>query len=136
MMKIRGYHYSNELLKVGDVIKSDQDLYTTYELVHSVYKEVNKNLPDRFGYAYPKPKTHSAGRYCYVVEADVDKVISGNLHHSVFVSMAYNCKTDSSLPLKERLQLRRDNLKKIAEDYFKAEGDDIELISDSWTIIK
>ena len=99
-----------------------------------------KRLMDLFdkewGYAYPQRKDNELShKHCYMVKADSSKVIKGNFNYSVYYSMGC-CEVDKSLPLKERLQKRDDHLRDRAKLYFESQGDDIELISDSFIIVE
>lgn len=145
-MEIIGYHYSSEELNIGDTIISEQHLGRMFPLVHGIFKEVNPNLFDQWGYAYPERK-HEEGekkwRHCYLVKAPSDKVIRGDLNNSVYAWMT-GCQTDRSLPLKERLEKRDTILKNAAQLYFNPLDESlvrkyptiIELISDSFVIVE
>ena len=136
-MEIIGYHYSSKELNVGDIITSEQHYGRMFPLVHGIFKEVNPNLFDKeWGYAYPERKDNELShKHCYMVKADSSKVIKGNFNYSVYYSMGC-CEVDKSLPLKERLQKRDDHLRDRAKLYFESQGDDIELISDSFIIVE
>jgi hypothetical protein len=134
-MEIIGYHYSSEELNIGDIIKSSQHRERMFPLVHGIFKQVNPDLFDtEWGYAYPERKDErmTSIKHCYLVKADSSRVIKGNFDYSVYYSMGC-CQTDNSLPLKERLLKREENLRERARLYFAAQ-DNIELISDSFII--
>ena len=135
-----GYHYSNEVISIDNIITSNQHKARTFDLVYKVYNQINP-IPNQFGYAYPTLIKNLQFKYIYEVETD--HFIKGNLNHSVFFvmdslsSQSFNKKT---LPLKDRLKMREEFLYQQAEKYFSnitpEFEKDIELISDSWVIKK
>jgi hypothetical protein len=135
-MKIRAYHYTSKELEIGSVITSNQDKMQTYSLVHGIFKGVNPLLFDTYGYAYPEKRDKITAR-CYLVEADEDRVIKGDLRHSVYLCMEAKCGTDRKLPLAERLRKREEILRREAEVYFSPmDQEHTELISDRFIVVK
>ena len=140
---MRGYHYSTLVFEPGTIITSVQSVGETYKIVHGKYKEVANELgiyfPDNYGYAYKNIRTNSH----FVsapneVFAPDDKVTEGNLNHSVLYVM-YHLRSfiPRGIPLEDRLCERNIVLRVEAKRYFtKLDRDDeIELISDVWTVV-
>jgi hypothetical protein len=133
---IRAYHYTSQDLPIGSKILSNQQDSRTYSLVHKIYREVNPSLPETYGYAYPVQK-ETSHKHCYLVEVEESQVIKGDYRHSLYVSMESQCRTDNSLPLKERLAKRDENLRNEALKYFDPQNEEtVELISDSFVIVE
>lgn len=132
-----GYHYSNILLEIGEIIMSKQSKGLTYDLVWKIFKEECPEMPREFGYAYPIKK-NLRFKYCYQVESEL--CIRGNFNYSVYFTMdaLSSLNLDKKLPLKERLKIREEYIRGNAKKYFSDIEDleKIELISDSWKITK
>ena len=145
---ITAYHYSTGHIASGDIITSNQHTQASYNLVWNLYREVADSigivLPREYGYAYPKPRHHfetegNNPRWrLFVVEAPQDSVIIGNLHYSVYKTMAeLGGYVDRSIKsLTERLAKRDAQVRKAAKLYFTelSEPDNIELISGNWLV--
>jgi hypothetical protein len=131
------YHYSKNLLNVGDTIKSNQAASSTYKLFHKYYAEVyheltELELPFNFGYAYPTPKTLNMNEY--LVKSN--NFIRGNFKYSIYAAMdmGYPSEIKRIKDLDEKKEAIKQHIKSLAHQYFKAE-DNVELISDSFVVI-
>jgi hypothetical protein len=143
LQKETGYHYSREILKVGDTLISHQTNAKTYKLVWQLYKEIADELgvyyPDAFGYAYPMKKTGFTQKL-YIVNAPIDYVTRGNFDYSTYVTMANlsNFMDRSITNFDERLENRNQLIIQQAKTYFTSITDinRVELISDQWRVVK
>jgi len=147
---VKGYHYSSERLKVGDIITSDAQIYTTFQSTWDIYarvaKELGKYFPVSFGHAYPtiQERMNGCGGWWYELEADAEFVTPGNFDFSLMAAQdacapsAIRRENPHLKTLDERKAAREMMIEQWARKYFTLldNPDKIELISDQWVIVK
>lgn len=138
---IQGVHAigNGVTLKPGDIIKSNDSTYRYYDVLWPIYKEVADDLglffPETYGYAYP------VGKHSGILVESNGPVVKGYNEKSIgYVGawMGVNSfirDVPRSMPLEERLALRKIRIKEFATGYFFPPDDRYEMLAEKWVVV-